>query len=294
MNVLGIDIGGTHLTCALVNTDNGSYSTSPPVRRPVNSSGDADPIFDCWCNAIRETVDVLSLSAIGIAMPGPFDYENGVSRIKGLCKYESIYGMNVKNALRPRLGVPDDFHIVMDNDCNTFALGEHLAGAARNGHRIIGITLGTGLGSGFVAGGKIIYDGKGVPYDASLNAVPYRGKTAEDFISSRGLRKIYTEKGGNANYEVLQIAQAAKAGEELGITVFNELGRMIAEVLTPWLKEFEADTLVIGGSIAGSYALFEESLTDYLDPSIKVFPAELPATAGLIGAATLAKRSLTP
>ena len=223
-------------------------------------------------------------------MPGPFDYPRGVSRITGLHKYESIYGMNVKAALRRELNLPQDFPIVMENDANLFALGEAIAGAAKSSKRVIGITLGTGLGSGFVADRKLVHSGPGVPYDACLNPVPYRNATAEDYISSRGLKQAFASQGGNANLDVRQIAEAARGGDQLATRLFEQLGQMIGEVLSPWLYDFNADTLVIGGSISRAYDLFIESLTQSLQAPAKPTQAKLPDTAGIIASAYLAMK----
>ena len=79
-------------------------------------------------------------------MPGPFDYEEGVSLITGLHKFESLYGLNVKELLAASLHIVPGM-IQMNNDAICYLAGERKAGAVKDGSYVAGLTLGTGLGS---------------------------------------------------------------------------------------------------------------------------------------------------
>lgn len=292
MKILGIDIGGTHMTCAEVTIASDTCEVGTPSRTVVNSGGTRDEILRQWCDAIYGAGSVDELSAIGIAMPGPCDYGEGICLIRGLDKYESLYGTNLRREIRQRLSLDCDFRIVFKNDCNAFALGEWKQGAGQDGDRIIGITLGTGFGSGFVADGSIVHDGPGVPPEATLGFVPFRDGIAEDYVSRRGLRRLYADDGGNVALDVADIADAARGGELRALRLFARLGDMLSEIAAPWIRMFEADTFIIGGAISGAYDLFAETLSSCLPETVRLTRAALPDTAGLLGAAILASRDL--
>ncbi len=293
MKLLGLDIGGTHVTCATVEPRGDGYAVGPPQRTDVDSSADADAILNAWVTAIRSMADPADLTAIGFAMPGPFDYPRGISLIRGVAKYESLYGLNVMDALRTRLVLPHDRPMVFENDCNAFVLGEWLAGAGVGHRRVIGFTLGTGFGSGFLDNGRIVPERDDLPPDTTLGFVPYRDGIAEDCVSRRGLRKRYAAAGGDPDLDVADIARLALAGDRRARELFDELGRMLAEILAPYVASFAADAVIIGGAISRSYGLFRDALADGLPRCATVSVATLPETAGLLGAAALARRQWT-
>ena len=82
-------------------------------------------------------------------MPGPFDYVKGICYIRGVAKYENLYGLNISECHCSILGVHDDFLIRFMNDASSFAVGEAWAGSASKFNRSLSITLGTGFGSAF-------------------------------------------------------------------------------------------------------------------------------------------------
>lgn len=88
-------------------------------------------------------------------MPGPFDYERGISLMKGMEKYDSLYGLDIREILSEKLNVPAA-HIVFINDAAAFLGGELASGAAADFNRAIGVTLGTGLGSTSNCTGEVI------------------------------------------------------------------------------------------------------------------------------------------
>jgi glucokinase len=95
--------------------------------RSVNDKSD---IIVTWANAIRESFSKTDFTVrrVGIAMPGPFDYEKGIGYIKGLHKFEHLYGENVKELLATNLGIQTD-NITMLNDASAFLWGEINCGA---------------------------------------------------------------------------------------------------------------------------------------------------------------------
>src|SRR5690348_12149288 len=103
--VVGVDIGGSHITAALIDLQAHNIIQQSLVRCHVDSKGTADQIINQWSDAILDckAYHPQTLNKVGIAMPGPFDYQEGISFIKGLDKYEALYGRNVKKLLAAKL-----------------------------------------------------------------------------------------------------------------------------------------------------------------------------------------------
>ena len=143
--VVGVDVGGSHITAGLIDMANKSYVPNTEVRKRVNSHAPADEILGIWAATIAE-VDPKGEYCIGMAMPGPFDYQNGIALIKGFNKYDELYGLNIRELLAERLNIKGEM-IRFRNDAEAFLEGEVFCGAAKGFTDVIGITLGTGLGS---------------------------------------------------------------------------------------------------------------------------------------------------
>jgi predicted NBD/HSP70 family sugar kinase/mannose-6-phosphate isomerase class I len=249
----GIDIGGTHISAALIQDQ--TLLTDTWRRAAVDPGAGALPLLDSWAGLINTVIGLAPkdqpVTSIGIAMPGPFDYIQGVSMIRGLNKYESLYGLNIREALRERLTVA--LPLCFENDAACFGLGEARSGAATRRNKIIAITLGTGLGACFIENRQLLTSGPAVPPNGYLYNAPFENGIAEDYLSARWLLNAYPANN------VREIAERA-AIDPKAAAVFRTFGKHLNLFITPWIKRFEADALVIGGSISGAYPLFEKEL----------------------------------
>src|SRR6185312_8181178 len=158
-NVIGVDVGGSHITAGIVDLKSREVLRATLIREHVNSKDSAEKIIDAWANIIDKLFNdhPQASKKIGIAMPGPFDYENGICLIQGVDKFESLFGLNIKKLLSDKLKI-DDENILMMNDASCFLKGELFGGAAVDCDNVLGVTLGTGLGSARFHNGKI-FDG---------------------------------------------------------------------------------------------------------------------------------------
>src|SRR5690625_4892220 len=101
--ILGLDIGGTHIASALVNEVIGALLAESYHKSTINTGADSHSILKEWSENIKTIIKNIrpaDLAGIGMAMPGPFDYENGISLIKGLGKYDALYKINIRDALK--------------------------------------------------------------------------------------------------------------------------------------------------------------------------------------------------
>jgi glucokinase len=187
MNLIGLDIGGSHVSVGRIHWDGRSVVVDNYFESDVDTSREAEEIISDWIDLIQKSSAELSDLRLGIAMPGPYDYPNGISLIKDQGKMKSLYGLSVKNMLAEKLNISRD-HINFTNDAEAFLLGESLAGAGRGFENSIGLTLGTGLGSAFKSGAEVT--------DAKLWTAPFRDGIAEDYLGTAWIRRVAREYFG--------------------------------------------------------------------------------------------------
>ncbi|WP_276481987.1 ROK family protein [Paraflavitalea pollutisoli] len=240
--VAGVDIGGSHITAALVDLEVRSVLPAFSVRKHINAQEDAASIVADWCAAIKDVFDGQPglPRRVGIAMPGPFDYENGISFIKDQNKYEALYGLNVKAMMAERLDISPD-QIRLMNDAGCFLQGEVVGGAARGYKSAIGVTLGTGLGTATFV--------QGVAKDANLWCAPFRDGIAEDYISARWLINTYAERSGTTVDNVKGLVALIPTNPGIK-EIFKEFGQNFAAFLTDFIRDINPEVVVIGGNIA--------------------------------------------
>jgi glucokinase len=282
---IGVDIGGSHITSAIVDL-HAQRILLPTLRRAfVNARGGVDEIISAWCNVIADSCKqpLPEPVKIGIAMPGPFDYEQGIAFMQEQNKYDSLYGLNIKSILAERLTVAPE-NISFLNDAACFLKGEVFGGAAKGYSKVLGLTLGTGFGS------AISRDG--VVNDAGLWCDPYQDGIAEDLFSTRWFVKRYFQLTGNHANDVKEMLGDSGNNDAVQ-QVFREFGENLGAYLVSIKGRFEYDMVVIGGNIAKSFTLFSEQLQQVfnrhnLPVSIKC--TELNENAALVGAASVWKK----
>jgi glucokinase len=289
---LGADIGGSHISCAAVDLLTGKVLRETLTGREVNNQAKASVIIAVWVEAISEVLSKVPISAvkgIGFAMPGPFDYVKGISYIKGVAKYESLYGFNITEAISSGLNIPQGFLIRYMNDASAFAVGEAWAGSAANSNRSLSITFGTGFGSAFISNRIPIVDGPDVPKLGCIYHIPYEDGIADDYFSTRWFMRQYKSITGKELSGVKELSELASE-DKIVRDLFIEFGDKSALFLAPWLKKFKAEILVIGGNISHAYRLFGNVFEERLKKencTCEVALSELKEDAALMGSAYL-------
>ncbi|MCD6538885.1 ROK family protein [Candidatus Bathyarchaeota archaeon] len=266
--VVSLDVGGTFLKSAIIGSD-GSILDGSIQKVPINSRGSSEEIIGTFTSTLKESMEMaeskrIEIMGIGIDTPGPFDYARGISlmgRGLGQDKFSSIYGINLRDEFRKHLGLSKDFPIIFEPDSWAFLRGEAWVGAAKGYRRIIGITLGTGLGSAFMVDDEIVIGGRGVPGYGWLALLPFRDGVIEDRISRRGIIARYEELTGKSagGLDVIDIARKAMDGDKISLQIFEEIGTILGKALKRICLDFRPECIVFGGQISKSYSLFEES-----------------------------------
>lgn len=297
--LLVYDVGGSHVSAAVCASR--SYALTGLSRAPLPADGDITPAsFGRLIHTLGETaisnahIPLASVAGASLAMPGPFDYDRGISQMQH--KLPSLFGVDLKSALAHRFAwQPAQVRFV--NDAAAFLLGEAGAGAAKGYPRSIGITLGTGIGCAFAlsdASGNHIAPSQpgnteGVPPGGEIWNLPYNGATVEDFVSTRYLRHHYLALSG-LEAEVAEVAAIAdcednqpcrpleqKLAEKLAKHVeasnlaavaaqaagpararkaFEDFGRHLGLALNQHAQAFHPAVVVLGGGISRASHLF--------------------------------------
>lgn len=296
--IIGTDIGGSHISCMAVDPVNHSILRELATWKEVDSSAGAESILDEWAEPLNFLIRKTgkdNLSGIGFAMPGPFDYPAGVAWFKGVKKYDSLYGINIRHEMQKRLSLDPSIPVRFLNDATCFAIGESWLGKASAFSRNMAVTLGTGFGSAFILDGIPVESGAEVPLDGCVYHLPYGKSIANDYFSTSWFLEQYSASTGRKADGVRDIAEEAKSYQANGkineaAKIFNEFGTNLGNFLGPWLLQFRAGCLTIGGNIANSYGLFEKSLLKALSTNrceVPVFLSELGELAAIAGSARL-------
>lgn len=289
-HTLALDIGGSHAVAALVDHRRRRILEGSRAREVTQPDAPAETLIEAWAGVLSAAyagAGAPPVAQLGVAMPGPFDYARGISLLRH--KFAGLYRRDVGAALAERWGALGHAPIAarFGNDAALFALGEWWAGAARGHDRVIGITLGTGLGAGFVAGGQAQYAGPDVPADGALWDWPYRDGIAEDYVSGRAVRAFYATRAG-ADFDPAQIARRAESGDAAAQAAFHDIGEHLGQILAPWVARFRPSAIVIGGNIARAWPLFAPALAAQLrGADVALRSTELFEEASLLGAAAL-------
>lgn len=289
---IGTDIGGSHISCAAIDLASGKILRDTLTERQVNNQAQASTIIGIWSKALSDVIDkvkVENVKGIGFAMPGPFDYVKGICYIRGVAKYENLYGFNITDAISSSLGVHDGFLIRFMNDASSFAVGEAWAGSASKFNRSLSITLGTGFGSAFISNRIPIVDGPEVPKLGCIYHLPYKDGIADDYFSTRGLLLRYKKQTGKELIGVKELAGLADSDKTV-LDLFTDFGDNAGLFLAPWLKKFKAEILVVGGNISHAYNLFGDVFENRLRTEncfCEVAISKLKEDAALLGSAYL-------
>ncbi|MDR2409386.1 MAG: ROK family protein, partial [Bacteroidales bacterium] len=296
--LVGIDIGGSHISCALVDTLSGKIISERNVEK-INPQGSISDLL-CICERLFAALPLFDSHTqkkyIGVAMPGPFDYKNGISKIAGVQKFDAIFGLNLKQSLLQMLDgrVAD---VVFENDATCFALGEYFSGAAKNSSRSLIITMGTGFGSTFLIDDHPqVKAGNTVPENGYLYNIPFGKSIANDYFSTSWFVEQWKTKTNKNIQGVKEIATLAMQYDATALSIFETFACNLAAFIFPWLVKFSPDVFVLGGNIAKAAPLYLNTLKNKLQEAgwdnSRITTCELWDDAPIIGAAIKAGKSI--
>ena len=308
--VAGIDIGGTFTKLGIVNQDGKVYADTSI---PTDTHKEIDTYLDHLAEAVRGLLRTqegrLEMAGIGIGAPNG-NYYRGVIEYAPNLNWKGL--VPLVELFKAHFDIP----IVLTNDANAAALGEMMYGGARTMTDFIVITLGTGLGSGIVVNGKVVYGHDGFAGEMGHVSVVENGRTCgcgrkgclEAYVSATGIvRTVYellamhTEKSllREIPFEKLtakDISDAAKQEDPIAVKAFDKTGWILGRTLADIVALFSPEAIFLFGGLSNAGDLIfkpaksymEENLLNIYRDKVKILPSGLTETnAAVLGSAGL-------
>lgn len=298
--IIGADIGGSHISCGAVDPQTHALDEESLSHSSVDSQADLQDIITSWSQALSMVINrhgVRELKGIGIAMPGPFDYEKGIALFEGLNgKFSKLKGKPIQELIRQQLQLPASIPIRFINDATAYAIGEAIAGKTQAYTRSIALTIGTGLGSAFIDQTRPVVNDERVPAHGCLWYLPFGEVAVEDYFSTRGLVNRYQQVSGKEVAGLKEVAEKAPTDKEAR-EVLEDYGVQLATCLKPWLQSFAPEGLVIGGNGSRAYPFFGPAMRQAMHAMgspCEVVTTTLFEQAALIGASKLIDPTYVP
>lgn len=308
---IGVDLGGTNIAVGVVDEN---YKIIGRGKMKTNAPRPAEEIFDDINTAINMAVADAGLtmddiSAVGVGTPGSVNKEEGLIEFSNNLNFNNV---PAKKLLEDRTGKP----CVFENDANAAALGEAYAGAGNGVKNLVAVTLGTGVGSGIIVGGKVLGGTNDAAGEMGHTTIIVDGEQCncgrkgcwERYASATALisqtkakmlecpdSKMWEIAGGMIeNVSGRTAFNAMYEGDEAGKQVVEQYIKYVAIGVTNIVNIFQPDVICIGGGISNEgdnllnpirELVAGERYTKYAMKQTKICKAVLGNDAGIIGAA---------
>jgi glucokinase len=271
---IGIDLGGTNIRAAVMH--DGHLSNIVSVR--LNALVDEQQVLQ----QVFSLVDPLfnnSISSVGIGVPGLVD--NREKMVYDVVNIPAWKKIPLQQIIEEHYQVP----VYVNNDANCFALGEYHFGKGRGYDSMVGLTIGTGLGSGVIINGKLHSGRNGGAGEFGM--IPYLGQVYEYYASGQFFSNVYHINGET-------VFENAKAGNREAVIMYNEFGQHLGNAIMAILFAVDVELIVIGGSVKQAFPFYQKSMWQQLQNfpyqratrHLQITVSELPNSA-LLGAAAL-------
>ena len=307
---IGIDLGGTNIAVGITDESHQIVAAaSMPTAAQNGARALLDDVAACVGRALADGgLDLAACAGAGIGVPGTCDTRRGVVRYAHNIGWD---GVPVTEELRQRLGLP----VFLANDADCAALGEVVAGAAKGCSSALMVTLGTGVGGGFIVDGRIWcgFGGLGGEYghmcialDGAQCSCGQRG-CWEAYASATALIRQAKEAAqahpeSTLNTVTLNgrtIYAAAAAGDETARAVTAKYAEYVGVGLVNFLNALFPEVILLGGGVSGAGEALLAPVRAYVkdhafvrDAALlpEVRAAALGGDAGIIGAAALVQK----
>lgn len=286
---IGIDIGGTGIKGALVDTD-GNMTEPIEVRTPALEG--SERILEAATNVIRaleQQAEGAEIIGIGIGTAGRVDRTTG-SIIYATDNMPGWTGTEIKKEIESRF----PYRVSVENDVNAAAWGEAWLGSGKGVHSFMLVALGTGIGGAFVYEGKVLPGLRGgfaeighliVDKDGAACTCGQQG-CWETKCSGTALSRI--AKSVNPEWSSRYLVQAYEEGNQEATTAMDVYLSDLARGLISVQQAFDPEAIILGGGVSDGYLSWSKELNDKLQEMcvlpVRLAKAELGNRAGIIGA----------
>ena len=244
----------------------------------INAKGSAEEVLEELFSITDQLINN-SVTSIGIGVPGLVNVEEGIV-------YDVVYIPSWKEVplqkwMEDRYQIP----VFVDNDANCFALGEFYFGKGRGCNSMIGLTIGTGLGSGIIINKKL-YPGKNGGA-GEFGMIDYLDQSCEYYASGQFFENVYKMNGE-------EVFKNAKEGNAIAIKMYEEMGTHLGNAIKMILYALDVELIILGGSVRHAFPYFSKTMWQQIKTfgfqkavqHLRIEVSEL-ENAGILGAAAL-------
>ncbi|MGZ3844871.1 MAG: ROK family protein [Flavisolibacter sp.] len=236
--ILGIDLGGTNIRGGLVDRE----ELSGVISQRVNSKGtEGEVLDDLFC--LIDYLITPSTKAIGVGVPGLVN--DGI--VHDVVNIPSWKEISLQKLIQGRYHLP----AAINNDANCFALGEFHFGKGRGYDSMIGLAIGTGMGSGFIIDKKL-HPGNNCAA-GEFGMIDYLDQCYEYYASGQFFQNIHGIDGS-------VVFQKAIEGDKKAIEMFEEMGIHLGNAIKTILYAADISLIVLGGSVSKSFPFFSKTM----------------------------------
>ena len=246
---IGVDLGGTNIRAALVDGTN----VIRKEKAPCPAKGTQEEVIEAIA-ALIEPLVCDEVTSIGIGVPSVVDTAKGI--VYNVANIPSWQEVHLKEIYENRFGIP----VHINNDANCFSLGESRFGQGRGYKDVLGITLGTGVGSGIIINGHL-YEGRNAGA-GEIGCLSYLDKDYETYCSTPFFVAHDTTGA--------ELSAKAQAGDAAAQALWDEFGHHLGELVKAALFAYDPEAIIFGGGIAAGYPHFEAAMRK----TIETFPFE--------------------
>ena len=295
--VIGVDVGGTKIAVgALANETELIYEERVPTEAAAGGAQVMQRIGDAVERALQAAPNA---SAIGVSTGGVVDRQ-GVIRF-ATASIPDWVGTDVRGTLAARFGLP----VAVENDGQAATLAEALIGAGRGYRSVLGVTVGTGIGGGYVVDGQIYHADDRSGLELGHIAVERDGRLCpcgrhgclEAYASGGCLVTEYNERAAAPLSTGEQVVAAAQAGDPAALMAIRVVGAWLGYGVASMVNVLSPSVVVIGGGVARIGDLYFDSVraafrAQVYPPLVEtpILPAALRNHEGVIGAGLLARQ----
>ncbi|HPT14723.1 MAG TPA: ROK family protein [Bacteroidales bacterium] len=332
---IGIDIGGTNTAIGVVDRDgNVLYEKKPQLptpqkkENPLGSEARSEELLSEYIKSlaseINSAIDTVKqinphVEVVGIGIGAPNgNYYSGTIEYAPNLPFTGV----VNFAKRVQEQLPDMKVVKLTNDANAAALGEMIYGGGKGMKNFVMITLGTGLGSGLIVNGDLVYGADGFAGECGHTTIVPGGRLCgcggwghlEAYCSATGIKRTVYEllaKYNNSESDLAKVPfndmtskivfDAAEKGDPIAREVFEVTGELLGRGLADTVHHLSPEAIFLfGGAAAAGEYIFKptkESMERHLIPvfrnKVKILPSELKeGTSAIVGASALVWKEL--
>ncbi|MFC4591096.1 ROK family glucokinase [Sphaerisporangium corydalis] len=308
---IGVDVGGTKIAAGVVDEDGHIVEN---LLRPTPADS-PDEVAETIAEAVLELAGRHDVEAVGLGAAGFVDETRSIVRFAPNLAWREE---PLQKKVAERVNLP----VVVENDANAMAWGEYRFGAGRGESHVVCVTVGTGIGGGLVFGGTLFRGRWGMGAEmghmqvvpkgrlcgcgnlgcweqyASGNALVHEARVVAAAGPDRAARMLELAGGSVSDIEGEHVTQAAREGDPAALAAFATMAEWLGQGMADLAAVLDPGCFILGGGVSRAADLWiEQARTAFIRaltarehrPHADIRPAELGPSAGLVGAADLAR-----